>query len=406
MQKLGEDTRAKILDAALWTIAESGVDGASIQRVAQVAALSTGPLYSRFDGVDDLVVALWEDRLRDRLDQLLEAVANWMSSEGGDPNPFLAAELVEPSLETVALLETLSAVRRYPYAVEVVETDFMTSYRGFVERIAPIPVAVGSYAFSVLIGDLLLRPILRNDARSDPLRLLQIVWDLGHESGSLPSVDSDLPDPVLSVPSISIDDQAGSDFLNAALTVISRAGFEHASASRIGREADQPISLAYRQFTSKRDIVLSALDAIVDQIAGTSAVAFIGLDRHTYQQAVLSAARAHKSDTARILRRVRLESLLAARHHPEIGSSLSLAFDGAETKVRRRLVDSAKSPGPVELNRAPTMWHLVRAASFGIIVLQEMAGVITDPEADFSSLAMALPAVYDRHVATPLGIAF
>jgi AcrR family transcriptional regulator len=71
-RRTGSETTAVVLDAALATFAEDGVDRATLPRVAERAGTSIGPLYTRFDGTDDLVGALWGPQLRPTLERLLD----------------------------------------------------------------------------------------------------------------------------------------------------------------------------------------------------------------------------------------------------------------------------------------------------------------------------------------------
>jgi AcrR family transcriptional regulator len=56
-------TRRKLLDAAASVFAQKGIDGASLDDVADVAGLTKGAVYSNFASKEDLVWTLLEERL-------------------------------------------------------------------------------------------------------------------------------------------------------------------------------------------------------------------------------------------------------------------------------------------------------------------------------------------------------
>jgi len=159
--------------------------------------------------------------------------------------------------------------------------------------------------------------------------------------------------------------------------VIARGGFEHASSNRIARAAGLSVSRVYRHFDSKHDLAAQALTATIDRIVGDNALAFVGVDRATYEQMVLAAGRALCDPAAVPVRRLRLECVLAARHHPEIHAEVRRAFDRAERTVTDRFRTLAPTGSDDALDSARSVWHLVRNFGFGVLALDEAAHVLT-----------------------------
>lgn len=62
-----EQTRRRVLDAALATFAEHGIAASSLADVADAAGLTKGAIYSSFAGKDELVLTLMQERVLDRL---------------------------------------------------------------------------------------------------------------------------------------------------------------------------------------------------------------------------------------------------------------------------------------------------------------------------------------------------
>lgn len=398
-RRSGSQTTAAILEAALAAFAEDGVDRSTLPRVAERAGTSIGPLYSRFDGTDDLLGALWGPHLRSTLDRFLEQVAAWIVTGAPDATDALRREVARPSVATQATLEALAAVRRYPYSGEAVVAEATAAYAAFLDAVDPVPPAAAGYALGSLFGHVLLRPLLSPRARSDPDRLLRVARDLARH-GEVRAITTDLH-LTLPMPVIEGTDDVADAFLNAALQVIARGGFEHASSNRIARAAGLSVSRVYRHFDSKHDLAAQALTATIDRIVGDNALAFVGVDRATYEQMVLAAGRALCDPAAVPVRRLRLECVLAARHHPEIHAEVRRAFDRAERTVTDRFRTLAPTGSDDALDSARSVWHLVRNFGFGVLALDEAAHVLT-PALDVTPLAVALPRVYEEHVAGPL----
>ena len=70
-----EETRAKILDAALRVFGERGIAASSLSEVAAAAGLTKGAIYSSFSGKDELVLAIMEEHARERMTHALDSFA-------------------------------------------------------------------------------------------------------------------------------------------------------------------------------------------------------------------------------------------------------------------------------------------------------------------------------------------
>jgi AcrR family transcriptional regulator len=72
-----------MLDAALLVFAEKGFGQASIEDVCEHAGYTRGAFYSNFGSLDELFLAMWEQRSAARLDALT-AVLDAATAEGAD----------------------------------------------------------------------------------------------------------------------------------------------------------------------------------------------------------------------------------------------------------------------------------------------------------------------------------
>jgi|Tabmets5t2r1_1033131.scaffolds.fasta_scaffold01766_6 AcrR family transcriptional regulator len=96
-------TRALLLDTAVDVCAERGLAGARVEEICERAGFSTGAVYSNFAGKDDLLLAVFEERLEPRLRKLAA--------------PLIAAETAaEQAQASGALIRSLLADER-PYLV-------------------------------------------------------------------------------------------------------------------------------------------------------------------------------------------------------------------------------------------------------------------------------------------------
>jgi AcrR family transcriptional regulator len=68
------ETRSRLLDAAAEVIAARGLDGASIDEIAERAGYTRGAFYSNFSGKPELLVELCEQRLRAYAERILPQV--------------------------------------------------------------------------------------------------------------------------------------------------------------------------------------------------------------------------------------------------------------------------------------------------------------------------------------------
>jgi AcrR family transcriptional regulator len=71
-----ELTRRALLDAARRVFLERGFHGASLDAVADAAGLTKGAVYSRFDSKADLFLALLEERIEERIDQVRATIGS------------------------------------------------------------------------------------------------------------------------------------------------------------------------------------------------------------------------------------------------------------------------------------------------------------------------------------------
>ncbi|WP_436774582.1 TetR/AcrR family transcriptional regulator [Yinghuangia sp. YIM S09857] len=108
-------TRERLLEAALEVFAEEGFGRATVERVCERAGFTRGAFYSNFTSLDELFLAMWEQRSRRMLDDVGAALAevSAVSAEDG-LRTALAAIPVDDAWYRVTAEFTAHALRNPP----------------------------------------------------------------------------------------------------------------------------------------------------------------------------------------------------------------------------------------------------------------------------------------------------
>jgi AcrR family transcriptional regulator len=127
-------TRARLMRSAAKVAALRGLEGASLDLVAEEAGFTKGAVYANFESKEALFLAMLDERFAKRvgeLDMVLHGggtVEEQARRAGGD---FIAAIAAEPEWERLFFEFAVYAARNEEFRVELV-----TRYRGLRERIA------------------------------------------------------------------------------------------------------------------------------------------------------------------------------------------------------------------------------------------------------------------------------
>jgi AcrR family transcriptional regulator len=98
-------TRSLLLDAAAKVFAHNGYAGASVDDVAEAAGFSTGALYSNFSGKEELFIALFSERNRERTSEAVRAILDPAVS-GDKRRANIAEMLLDEDDADEAMLQT------------------------------------------------------------------------------------------------------------------------------------------------------------------------------------------------------------------------------------------------------------------------------------------------------------
>lgn len=107
---MADDTKARLLDAAIEVFSEKGYQGAGVAEIARRADLTTGAIYSQYRGKADLLLEALTARIPDEIERLLS------SADAPTDVPsilsVLGSGLLEHSEGDSLMLETFAAGRR------------------------------------------------------------------------------------------------------------------------------------------------------------------------------------------------------------------------------------------------------------------------------------------------------
>lgn len=113
MKVVADDTKERLLDAAVHVFSERGYQGAGVSEIARRANLTTGAIYSQYRGKSDLMLEALTARIPQELERLLASgdtptdLTTILSTLG-------SGLLVEDKTGDALMIETFAAASREP----------------------------------------------------------------------------------------------------------------------------------------------------------------------------------------------------------------------------------------------------------------------------------------------------
>lgn len=363
----------RVLDAAVAVLAEFGLDGMNARRVADAAGLSTGAVYGRFENIDELMVEVWQRRLRGVLRAGLERAVGFSDPVDGVV-PDAVPEEFDETLERIgALLLALAPRNEVLAEVIVPEVRSWTDAMGLgtdqpPERRANRAVAVATYLGAMLHAAV-------SDALNPDWAMCLTWWGDSRALqavGELPARLSGEP------PELTVD--SGDDDLDRLLVataeVIARAGVSGTTLTRIARRASLPRSAVYSHFDSRDELVQACVyHATVNAPMNQRRLAAV---RSAHGLADLLAQCV--GPPSQVWRRQRIESLLAAISDTRLASAVLRAGLESEAEVVR-----LARPGDLESEYA--LRQLLRFYDViitGACVIPEVSDALADVDWRFA----------------------
>lgn len=163
--KRREQTRQRLLDAALAVFAEEGFGRSTVEQVCDRAGYTRGAFYSNFSSLDELFLAMWEQRSRAMLDGVREAADSDDSTHARDIRAVVAtvlgavpvddawyrvtAEFTAHALRNPALRRVMTARED---AIAATVTPIIVAQLARIGRTVPDPAALGQALIAVHDG--------------------------------------------------------------------------------------------------------------------------------------------------------------------------------------------------------------------------------------------------------------
>ena len=357
------ETDKRIHDAALRVLAASGTDGLSLPAIAQASGFSTGPIYARFGGADDVIVVLWDLFLRDELVRVITLQLSWVNGNG--PITDDLRELYEAPGDVVnALIEVMATLRRYSFAREVVQPQIQEILDDAAMRYPEMPDSIFKMQIGFLLGSIVARPIFAPvllDHLFEGLEIIRRLADSRHGWDARTKSKASVP---VTIPEIDGESTVRRAFIGGALETIAVTGVEGASAQRIARAAGYGFSTAYSYFKSKHELAEEALKTVIGQVFSLNIQSYVIVDHQAFVRRVVAVQRGALSEQGRLLRQLRVESVVAARRSTVLSRHAQVAFAGVIENATR--LGDVRSDG--EFSRLAT-WCIIATHAFAVPLL-------------------------------------
>lgn len=357
----------RVLDAAVTVLDQFGLDGMNARRVAEAAGLSTGAIYGRFENIDELMVEVWQRRVRTVLRAGLARAVGFTEPKDGVVPAYVPEEFDEVLERIGALLLSLAPRNEVLAEVIVPEVGEWLVDIGLGPEEPMASRANRAVAVATYLGAMLHASV--SDAMNPNWEMCLGWWTLAQGSaGRYPTMIR----PNMLAPELSIDsgDEDLDRLLVATAEVIARAGVGGTTLTRIARRASMPRSAVYSHFDSRDELVQACVyhttvNARMSQQRLGAISAVDGLADMLLQST---------SPSSRVWRRQRVESMLAAISDARLASAVLRAGLESEAAVLRLA-------NPPEIDAEYALRQLLRfydVITTGACVIPEISDVLAD----------------------------
>ena len=355
-----EATRLRLLDCAVAEIARSGPDRVGFTAVARLAGMSTGALYARYENADELLVDVWLQKclpeVRRVVDDLTSAVTG--ESETG----CLAVATRIGSLDPVLLATTrlLVAARRNDTLWEVVDPSFRETVDRAVGRHPGFPFVL-AHVFGYVLG-----------VAGSGLTHLDWVGPLTMAARAVPHA-KESPVDLRTVaarpetPSDPMGDEVDNRLFDALSDVIGKVGVDRATVSRIARRAGVNPATMYMRYEDKDALVLRVLSIISEMGVSRNRELVDAFGESQSLDGGVAMFRGNATDEYQGIRRLRVETIMAAGCHDELRDAVRRTYVEAATADAAQVGVASVANDP----RALAFALFMRFAFFGHALLRE-----------------------------------
>lgn len=168
-----EEVRRRVLEAAQRLYAQRGIDATSIEDVARAAGFTKGAVFSNFATKDELIAAILDERVADRLGEAARILdADPAADLPGEVGAMFAQRLRDDDGDSLLVLEYLIRAARDPES----GTAFVQRRRTQRERVSAVieqqararGVTLRLPASTLALGLLALTSAVAAERRADP----------------------------------------------------------------------------------------------------------------------------------------------------------------------------------------------------------------------------------------------
>ena len=379
-----KQTRTSELDATILRtgqhfLALRGLDETSAGLLADAVGTSIGPIYSRYDTMEDLAVELWRNELCSHLEQLLADLRSSSTSDL-DARARLAEIMAHPDELSSALVEVLAVARRYSFLREVVADDLTRLLTSHITAMAPVPPAIALGHAHVALGALFLAPVGSKTTPEDMMTVLEFLAVSCHDRVAAAASPVKVSPTVFPLPNASSGDELLDAFTKAVLEVVAQVGYAKASANRIARRAGHGFSSVYSHYGTKDEFIETTVNLLVDQLIVLTPSGFVGTSREDFIATSVANTQGFASESNRLERHLRLEVVLAARHHEVLGSHMAAAYEGLNAFGREAFQKMFPSMADEQILAIRNMWQLIRSQGFGLSLIRSTTALAAEIE--------------------------
>lgn len=316
-----------LLDAMVIETDSHGLDYLRSARVAQAVGLTTGALYSRYENADEMLVALWQERVSEPYLAHIRDVVRYVQGELPRQHPVTQQVLNPSPLLRLGAEFTVIATRNDTIGEVVIPAlEQALAEFGLQADADPLNGAVVMTAASAAVGTALRSFVTgTNPGWDGALASLRLAAETAAPLQHSPLNNDQPPLP------INTGNPVRDALLTSAKRVVARVGFKNATITRIARRAGFSTSAIYQLWTDKE----AMLDEAIHEVS------VLGIS--TSAQSKEAAALANRADfgladswdywlmpSRRARNDFRLECVIAARHHATTRNELRRIFEQSD----------------------------------------------------------------------------
>lgn len=249
---------ARIREMAATNLAEEGIEGLTLGKVARDLGMSHTAMTHRYEHLDDLLCDLWEHFAVPQIDRTLAWISDEVAHFGDSDTVSKVAinkALFRETTEKLVMLELLVLAPNRSKLREVVQRTF-DGCLGESIRNEPVVATQVVFLFALVVG-------IQAELRTASANQLQLIAVLSEVINAMAS-----PGEVIALPKVDASHMRRYDFntgdvridriLTSCLENVGRRGLVDATMSSIARDAGVSLGLIYSVYNSKVDLFFEA----------------------------------------------------------------------------------------------------------------------------------------------------